>query len=186
MFLMCRVIYIIDILFQLFNNLNFNLIFLVSVDDDVEMYSDSGEDTVDDKPLHTNSTKEQACQEEPQKTSNARQMKTSHDAVNLSDITVSVEDERMSEGESEQVDEDMDADDSALLKEEKPVEQGKKEKLKLTSHSQTSQAEQPRKKPRKQTCKYDKNIIIYVCIIFKYNSSNIADLKILTSRTQTG
>ena len=93
-------------------------------------------------------------------------MKTSHDAVNLSDITVSVEDERMSEGESEQVDEDMDADDSALLKEEKPVEQGKKEKLKPTSHSQTSQAEQPRKKPRKQTSKYIKNIIIYICIIF--------------------
>ena len=76
------------------------MIFLVLVDDDVEMYSDSGEDTVDDKPLHTNSTKEQACQEEPHKTSNARQMKTSHDAVNLSDITVSVEDECMSEGES--------------------------------------------------------------------------------------
>lgn len=166
---MCRVIYIIDILFQLFNNLNFNLIFLVLVDDDVEMYSDSGEDTADDKPLHTNnySTKEQACQEEPHKTSNAKQMKTSHDAVNLSDITVSVEDERMSEGESEQVNEDMDADDSALLKEEKPVEQGKKEKLKPTSHSQTCQAEQPRKKPRKQTSKYIKNIIIYIhiCII---------------------
>ena len=143
------------------------MIFVVSVDDDVEMYSDSGEDTADDKPLHTNSTKEQACQEEPQKTSNARRMKTSHDAVNLSDITVSVEDERMSEGESEQVDEDMDADDSALLKEEKPVEQGKKEKLKPTSHSQTCQAEQPRKKPRKQTSKYIKNIIIYlhICII---------------------
>ena len=137
------------------------MIFLVLVDDDVEMYSDSGEDTADDKPLHTNSTKEQVCQEEPHKTNNARQMKTSHDAVNLSDITVSVEDECMSEGESEQVDEDMDADDSALLREEKPVEQGKKEKLTPTAHSQPCQAEQPRKKPRKETSKYNKNIIFF-------------------------
>ena len=144
------------------------MIFVVLVDDDVEMYSDSGEDTADDKPLHTNSTKEQACQEEPQKTSNARQMKTSHDAVNFSDITVSVEDERMSEGESEQVDEDMDADDSALLKEEKPVEQGKKEKLKPTSHSQTCQAEQPRKKPRKQTSKYIKYYYLYTHMYYMY------------------
>ena len=144
------------------------MIFVVLVDDDVEMYSDSGEDTADDKPLHTNSAKEQVCQEEPQKTINARQMKTSHDAVNLSDITVSVEDEHMSEGETEQVDEDMDADDSALLKEEKPVEQGKKEKLKPTSHSQTCQAEQPRKKPRKQTSKYIKYYYLYTLMYYMY------------------
>ena len=141
------------------------MIFLVIVDDDVDMYSDSGEDTADDKPLHTNSSKEQACQEELQKTSNSRQMKTSHDPVYLSDVTVSVEDEPMSEGQSEQVNEDMDADDSALLKDEKPVEQGKKEKLKPTSHSQTSQAEQPRKKPRKETSKYNNSSMIYIVLI---------------------
>lgn len=100
---------------------------------DVDMYSDSGEDDADDKPLHVNTTKEQANQEADSK---AKQRKTNADPVSVDDMTVSVEDEPMSDADSEQcdqVDEDMDADDSVLIKEEKPVDQSTEGKVKQPS-----------------------------------------------------
>lgn len=131
-------------------------------DEDVEMYSDSGEDAADDKPLHVNSTEEQA---DPEGKSNGpgktKRRKTSDEPVSLNDVTVSVEDEPMSDGESEQngqVDENMDAaDDSALIKEEKPVDQGTKEKLKQTSPSERSK-KQDVAESSKDLCK---NKLIY-------------------------
>lgn len=111
-------------------------------DDDVDMYSDSGEDTAVDNPLHVNSTEEQTTPEGRSNRANkARQRKTSPDPVNHDDVTASVQDEPMSDDESEdndQIDEDMDADDSALIKEEKPVNQGVADKPKQTSHSEKS------------------------------------------------
>jgi len=115
-------------------------------DDDVDMYSDSGEDVADDKPLHVNSTEEEANPEgKPSGASTAKRRKTTPDPVNVSDVTMSVEDEPMSDVESEnndQVDENMDADDSALIKEEKPVDQGTKEKMKKPSSSERSKKQE--------------------------------------------
>ena len=115
-------------------------------DDDVDMYSDSGEDVADDKPLHVNSTEEEANPEgKPSGASTAKRRKTTPDPVNVNDVTMSVEDEPMSDVESEnndQVDENMDADDSALIKEEKAVDQGTKEKMKKPSSSERSKKQE--------------------------------------------
>lgn len=97
------------------------------------MYSDSGEDDADDKPLHVNTTEEQANQEADSK---AKQRKTNGEPVSIDDVTVSFEDEPMSDADSEhhdQVDEDMDADDSVLIREEKPVDQSTEGKVKQPS-----------------------------------------------------
>ena len=99
----------------------------------MDMYSDSGEDDADDKPLHVNTTEEQANQEAESK---AKQRKANGEPVSVDDVTVSVEDEPMSDADSEhcdQVDEDMDADDSVLIKEEKPVDQSTEGKVKQPS-----------------------------------------------------
>ena len=110
------------------------------------MYSDSGEDVTDDKPLHVNSTEEQANPEgKPSGASKAKRRKITADPVNVKDVTMLVEEEPMSDVESEnndQVDDDMDADDSALIKEEKPVSQGTKEKMKKPSSSERSKREE--------------------------------------------
>lgn len=112
-------------------------------DDDVDMYSDSGEDTADDKPLHVSTTEEQPSQDGmPHGDSKAKRRKTNGEPLGVNDVTVSVEDEPMNDAESEQddqVDRDTDADDSALIQEEKPVDQSAKEVVK---HSIT---EQPKK-----------------------------------------
>ena len=100
------------------------------------MYSDT--DATDDKPLHVNSTEEQANQEgKPNGGTKSKRRKIGTDPVDHNDVTVSVEDEPMSDGEKEhldQVDEDMETDDVALIKEEKPVEQCTKEKLKQSPY----------------------------------------------------
>ena len=98
------------------------------------MYSDSGDDA-DDKPLHVNITEEQANQEGDSKT---KQRKANAGPASVDDVTVSVEDEPMSDADIEhydQVDEDMDADDSVLIKEEKPVDQSTEGKGKQPSPS---------------------------------------------------
>ncbi|KAL9988519.1 hypothetical protein ACROYT_G002974 [Oculina patagonica] len=114
---------------------------------DVDMYSDSGEDATDDKPLHVNSTEEQNNQDgSPDGASKAKRRKTREDPVDHNDVTVSVEDEPMSDNHEtehhDQEDENMDTDDVALIKEEKPVDHGTKEKLKQTSHSERTKRQQ--------------------------------------------
>lgn len=105
----------------------------------MDMYSDSGEDATDDKPLHVDSTEEQANSEgKPEGATKAKRRKTKEDPVDHNDVTVSVEDEPMSNCETEEyeeVDEDMETDNVALIKEEKPGDQGTKENLKQTPHS---------------------------------------------------
>ena len=107
------------------------------------MYSDSGEDTADDKPLHVNTTEEQPGQDgTPHGDSKGKRRKTTGEPVGVNDVTVSVEDEPMYDAQSEQGDQvegNMDADDSALIKEEKPVDQSTKEVVKH------SIAERPKK-----------------------------------------
>lgn len=113
------------------------------------MYSDSGEDATDDKPLHVNSIKEQANPEgKPEGATNAKRRKTKEDPVDHNDVTVSVEDEPMSDGEAEkqeQVEEDMDTENTALIKEEKPLDYSSKEKLK--------QRDRTKKQPKTETSK---------------------------------
>ena len=110
------------------------------------MYSDSGEDATDDKPLHFHSTEEQANPEgNLDGARKAKRKKTSGDPVNLSDVTVAVEDEPMNDCETErheQVDEDMDTEDAVLIKEEKPVDQDTKEKPKQPSHPERTKRQQ--------------------------------------------
>ena len=103
------------------------------------MYSDIGEDATNDKPFHVNSTEEQANPEgKPEGATKAKRRKTKEDPVDHNDVTVSVEDEPMSDGEAEQheqVDEDMETENAALIKEEKPVDHNTKEKLKQTDRT---------------------------------------------------
>lgn len=104
-------------------------------DNDIDMYSESGEDTADDKPLDVGTVEEQVDTEGDRK---AKRRKTIGDPVDIKDMSVSVEDEPMSDDESENEDqgyEGTDADDSALIKEEKPVSQTAKEKVKHSSPS---------------------------------------------------
>lgn len=114
----------------------------------MDMYSDSGEDATDDKPLHVNnSTEEQANPEgNSDGASKAKRRKTREYPVDHNDVTVSVEDEPMRDNceteRHDQGDEDMDTDDVALIKEEKPVDQGTKEKLKQTVHSDRTKRQQ--------------------------------------------
>jgi len=113
------------------------------------MYSDSGEDETDDKPLHVNSTEEQANLEaKPEGATKAKRRKTKEDPVDHNDVAVSVEDEPMGNSEAEQheqVDEDMDTENAALIKEEKPVDHNTKEKLKQTDRI--------KKQPKAETSK---------------------------------
>lgn len=111
------------------------------------MYSDSGEDAADDKPLHVHSTEEQSNPEgNSDGASRAKRRKTRDDPVDHNDVTVSIEDEPMGDNceteRHEQADEDMDTDSVALIKEEKPVDQGTKEKLKQTTHSERTKRQQ--------------------------------------------
>ena len=108
---------------------------LATGDNDIDMYSESGEDTADDKRLDVGTVEEQVDTEGDRK---AKRRKTIGDPVDIKDISVSVEDEPMSDDESENEDqgyEGTDADDSALIKEEKPVSQTAKEKVKHSSPS---------------------------------------------------
>lgn len=130
-------------------------------DSDVDMYSDSGEDATDDKPLHVNSIKEQANPEgKPEGATNAKRRKTKEDPVDHNDVTVSVEDEPMSDGEvekQEQVEEDMDTENTALIKEEKPLDHSSKEKLK--------QRDRTKKQPKTETRKKKKKPVNYSSIV---------------------
>ena len=118
-------------------------------DSDVDMYSDSGEDASDDKPLHVSSIKEQANPEgKLGGATKAKRRKTKEDPVDHNDVTVSVEDEPMSDGEEEQqeqFDEDMEMENAALIKEEKPLDHSTKEKVKQT--------ERTKKQPKTETSK---------------------------------
>ena len=123
----------------------------------MDMYSDSGDDTADGKPLDEDTNEEQADKKWDKK---AKEMKAHVNTVDADDVAVSVEDEPMSDAESEHNDqcyEVMDADDRALIKEEKPVGQTAKEK---ENHS--SPQEQP-KLP--EVIESSKEIIIIVFFI---------------------
>ena len=114
----------------------------------MDMYSDSGEDASDDKPLHVKPIKEQANPEgKLEGATKAKRRKTKEDPVDHNDVTVSVEDEPMSDGEveqQEQFDEDMETENAALIKEEKPLDHSTKEKLKRTERTK----KQPKIFPR--------------------------------------
>ena len=118
----------------------------------MDMYSDSGEDTADDKPLHVNSSEEHANSEgKPEGATKAKRRKPKEDPVDQNDVTVSVEEEPMSDCETEQheqVDEHMETENAALIREEKPVGQSTKEKLKQTTHS-----DRTKKQPKAETSK---------------------------------
>ena len=126
----------------------------------MDMYSDSGEDATDDKPLHVNSTEEQVNPEgKPEGATKAKRRKTKEDPVNHNDVTVSVEDEPMSDGEAEQheqVDEDMKTENAALIKEEKPVDHSTKEKLKQTDRTK----KQPKAEISKDCIEQYKNVYL--------------------------
>ena len=110
------------------------------------MYSDSGDDVMNDKPLHVDTAEEQADQDmESNGASKSKRRKTNTDPVDDNDVTVSVEGETMSNGETEhpdQVDENMDSEDVALIKEEKPVDSGTKEHMKQPAHQERAKREQ--------------------------------------------
>ena len=112
-------------------------------DNDVDMYSDSGDDSADGKPLNVDTREEQVDRKWDKK---AKQMTANVNSVDAEDVSVSVEDEPMSDAQSEHNDqcyEVMDADDRALIKEEKPVGQTANEK---GNHSLP--LEQPPKLPK--------------------------------------
>lgn len=121
------------------------------------MYSDSGEEAADDKPLRVNSTEEQV-NTQAKGANKAKRRKTKEDPVDHNDVTVPVEDEPMSDCETEQheVDENLETENVALIKEEKPVVHSSKEKLKQTTYS-----ERTKKQPKAETSK----IVVYYIII---------------------
>lgn len=94
----------------------------------MDMYSDSGDDTADGKPVNVDTSEEQVDRKWDKK---AKQMTANVNSVDAEGVSVSVEDEPMGDAESEHNDqcyEVMDADDRALIKEEKPVGQTANEK----------------------------------------------------------
>ena len=99
-------------------------------DGDVDMYSDSGDDVSDSKPLFIGATKEQGEKQERSvdEENSAKRKRTSKDPVDPVGIQMehhTAESKPMEESEHEgakQLDEDMDTEDSALIKEEECVE----------------------------------------------------------------
>ena len=130
------------------------------------MYSDSGEEAADDKPLHVSSTEEQV-NAQAKGANKAKRRKTKEDPVDHNDVTVPVENEPMSDCETEQheVDENMETENVALIKEEKPVDHSTKEKLKQTTYS-----ERTKKQPKAETSK----------IVLHYISASILNILILS------
>lgn len=129
-------------------------------DNDVDMYSDSGDDSADGKPLNVDTSEEKVDRKWDKK---AKQMTANVNSVDAEDVSVSVEDEPMSDAQSEHNDqcyEVMDADDRALIKEEKPVGQTANEK---GNHSLP--LEQPPKLPKVTESSKKKEPVIYSSIV---------------------
>lgn len=127
-------------------------------DNDVDMYSDSGDDSADGKPLNVDTSEETVDRKWDKK---AKQMTAHVNSVDAEDVPVSVEDEPMGEREhNDQCYEVMDADDRALIKEEKPVGQTANDK---GNHSLP--LEQPPKLPKVTESSKKKEPVIYSSIV---------------------
>ncbi|XP_022789147.1 ubiquitin carboxyl-terminal hydrolase 20-like [Stylophora pistillata] len=123
-------------------------------DGDVDMYSESGDDAMDAKPLHVNTAEEQTDQDkETDGASKSKRRKTSTDPVDDNEVKLSVEGEPMSDDETEhhdQVDENMDNEDVALIKEEKPMDSDTMEHTRQPSDQERTKREQIAEKRKKR------------------------------------